>query len=47
MDCDSKSMWFRTLGVEGGRWEVGGGKEGRRHEGSIKVKREWEKEKEG
>ena len=46
MDCDSKSMWFRTLGVEGGRWE-GGGREGDRHEGSIKVKREWEKEKEG
>ena len=34
MDCDSKSMWFRTLGVRGR-----GEKEGRRHEGSIEEAR--------
>ena len=33
MDCNSKSMWFRTLGVEGGRREGEEGKEEeRRHE---------------
>ena len=51
MDCDSKSMWFRTLGVEGERGEGegggGGGEGGGKREGGMKYRGSDEEEGRG